>query len=281
MQIQHLPRFQQARPPFPLRAVEPQKSWCGAGLPHWGGMGLFVQKGASIIIKPKICSPRPFAYAPTTKAWVVGALVKMCFEAGAGIVQVMDYPFDGRFEETYAVNGIEEQVQINGGQMVVMAKFKFITTPIANGISLKSADVYDDLLNADVVINVPVAKIHGLARLTLGMKNMMGFIRERPSLHWNLGQNLADLNACVRPTLTVIDAVRILTANGPTGGNLDDVKVLDTVIASVDPIAADSYGASLFGFRPEDLDYIMAGIAAGLGQSDLTQIKIEEIAIGA
>jgi uncharacterized protein (DUF362 family) len=79
----------------------------------------------------------------------------------------------------------------------------------------------------------------------------------------------------------VIDAVRILTANGPTGGNLDDVKVLDTHIASTDPSAADSDGASLFGFRPEDLDYIMAGIAADLGQSDLTQIKIEEIAIGA
>jgi uncharacterized protein (DUF362 family) len=109
---------------------------------------------------------------------------------------------------------------------------------------------------------------------------LMGVIQNRPLLHRNLGQNLADLVSQIRPELTIIDAVRILTANGPTGGNLDDVKKLDTVIASADPVAADSYAASLFGFRPEDLDYITSGVAMGLGQSDLKNLKIEEISIG-
>lgn len=85
----------------------------------------------------------------------------------------------------------------------------------------------------------------------------------------------------MRPGLTVIDAVRILTNNGPTGGSLDDVKKLDTVIASRDLVAADSFGATLFGQKPGDLAYIEAGAAMGLGRSDLSSLRIEEINLGA
>ncbi|MCJ7677317.1 MAG: DUF362 domain-containing protein, partial [Anaerolineales bacterium] len=96
----------------------------------------------------------------------------------------------------------------------------------------------------------------------------------------NMGQRLADLTSRIRPTLTVIDAVRILTANGPTGGNLDDVKKLDTVIASPDIVAADAYASTLFGLQPSDLDYVVAGAAMGLGRSDLGLLRIEEITVG-
>jgi uncharacterized protein (DUF362 family) len=161
-----------------------------------------------------------------------------------------------------------------------MSNFKFVTTEITQGVDLRWCDIYDDVLKADVLINVPVAKQHSLARLTLGMKNLMGVIRDRPAMHQNLGQRLADLNSRVRPKLTVVDAVRILVTNGPTGGNLDDVKKLDTVIASPDIVAADSYAATLFGLKPDDLAYVSAGTAMGLGRSDLGSLKIEEITVG-
>jgi uncharacterized protein (DUF362 family) len=79
----------------------------------------------------------------------------------------------------------------------------------------------------------------------------------------------------------VIDAVRILTRNGPTGGNLDDVKQLNTIIASPDIVAADSYGTTLFGMKPDDLDYIKVATARGLGRSDLKNLIIQEISVGA
>ena len=78
----------------------------------------------------------------------------------------------------------------------------------------------------------------------------------------------------------MIDAVRVLTANGPTGGNLDDVKKMDTVIMSTDIVAADSYAASMLGHSPDEFGYIRAGVAAGLGRSDLDNLKIEEMSIG-
>ena len=101
------------------------------------------------------------------------------------------------------------------------------------------------------------------------MKNMMGTVINRESIHGRMGQRLADLTGRIKPALTVVDAVRILMANGPTGGNLGDVKKMDMVIASPDVVATDTYAASLFGIKPEQLDYIGAGVKSGIGRSDL------------
>ena len=131
-----------------------------------------------------------------------------------------------------------------------------------------------------MVINVPIAKHHSLARLTLGMKNMMGAIQNRESIHRNMGQRLADLSSLIKPALTVVDAVRILMDNGPTGGDLNDVKKLDTIIATPDIVAADTYAASLFNVKPSDLAYIAAGEKMGLGTSNLASVKIEQITVG-
>jgi len=246
-----------------------------------GGMERFVKRGDDVIIKPNICNAyHGYEYASTTNPWVVGALVKLALAAGARRVRVMDSPFGGGPEEAYAVSGIQEQVKAAGGQMEIMSRFKFVKTNLPEGKSLTTCKIYDDVLKADVVINVPIAKHHNLARLTLGMKNLMGVIEDRPSLHYRLEQRLADLNTGIRPALTVVDAVRILMAHGPTGGNLNDVKKLDTLIASPDIVAADSYAATLFSLKPDDIDYIRLGAEMGLGRKDLAKLKIEEITVG-
>jgi uncharacterized protein (DUF362 family) len=148
-----------------------------------------------------------------------------------------------------------------------------------HGIDLKRWNVYGDALDADVLIDVPIAKHHGMARLTLGMKNLMGLVTDRGKFHFNLGQRIADLNSRIRPTLTVVDAVRILMNHGPSGGDLGDVKKTDTVIASRDVVAADAYAATLFNLTGADIPAIRAGAEMGLGTMDLGSIKIEEISV--
>jgi len=246
-----------------------------------GGMTRFVPRGSSVLIKPNICvAYHTYEYAATTNPWVVGALVRLALEAGARKVSVLDYGFGGSPEQAYAKSGIQDQVLAAGGEILPVSRLQFLSTEIPQGLDLRSADIHDAALHSDVVINVPIAKHHGLARLTLGMKNLMGVILDRQAIHRNMGQRLADLTSRIRPALTVIDAVRILTDNGPTGGSLDDVQKLDTVIASPDIVAADAYGATLFGLQPSDLSYIAAGAAMGLGRSDLASLRIEEIPVG-
>ncbi len=245
-----------------------------------GGMERFVQKGASVIVKPNICvAYHSYEYAATTNPWVVATLVKLAKEAGAGSVQVMDFPFGGTAEEAYIRSGIQEQVEAAGGEMVTMPAFKYAGVDLPDAVDLKRTEVFKDALDADVLIDVPIAKHHGSASLTLGMKNLMGLVLDRGAIHQNLGQRIADLASLFRPALTVVDAVRILKDNGPSGGDLNDVQKLDTIIASADFVAADSYATTLFGLQPSDIAYISAAARMGLGNSDLGSLKIEEITV--
>jgi uncharacterized protein (DUF362 family) len=133
------------------------------------------------------------------------------------------------------------------------------------------------VLECDVLMNVPIAKHHSLARITLGGKNLLGLVGSPNRIHSNMGERLADLYSLFRPTLTVVDAYRILMNHGPTGGSLDDVKLTETVIASHDLVAADAYGATLFGMKGEDIAYTNAMAKRGLGTLDLTSVKVEEV----
>lgn len=246
-----------------------------------GGMERFVKAGDVVVVKPNICvAYHTYEYAATTNPWVVGAVVKMALEAGAKKVKVLDFPFGGSAEQAYQISGIQEKVNQAGGKMVVMSGIKFIETPIPSGKNLKTARIYDDVLRADVLINVPIAKNHELARLTLAMKNLMGVIYNRPAMHASLGQRLADLSTRVRSHLVIVDAVRMLMAHGPTGGNLSDVRKADTIIASPNIVAADSYAATLFGIEPEKLTYIKKGVEMGLGSGKISEMKIKEINLG-
>ncbi len=247
-----------------------------------GGMGRFVPAGASVLIKPNVCtSNRTYDGAATTNPWVVGALVKMCFEAGAGRVRVFDYPFNGTCPQNYQTSGIAEQVLAAGGELESLDWNKFIPATLPSARSLRSASFYSEVIDADVVINVPIAKHHGSAGLTLGMKNMMGVVRDRGAVHSaGLQQAIADLADFIRPELTIIDAIRILTANGPISSSWRDVRKMDTVIASPDIVAADAYATRLFGWTdPNRLGYVRIGNQIGLGRSDLENLKIEELSL--
>jgi len=243
-----------------------------------GGIERFVKPGNDVIIKPNICTAYySYEYAATTNPEVVGALVQLCVGVGAKRVRVMDYPFGGQATLAYTRSGITESVEQAGGELETMSRIKYRDTAIPDGKDIKKWMVYGDILSTDVLINVPIAKHHHLARLTLGMKNLMGVILDRNQFHINLGQRIADLNSLVRPSLTLVDAVRILTNHGPTSGNLNDVKLTNTVIASHDIVAADTYAATLFNLKGADIPAIRAGAEMGLGTMDLENIRVEEI----
>ncbi|MDP3450170.1 MAG: DUF362 domain-containing protein [Anaerolineaceae bacterium] len=252
------------------------------GMQALGGMERFMKSGADVIIKPNICvGYYSYEYAATTNPWVVAALVKMCLEAGAKRVRVMDYPFGGTGEQCYKISGIADLVTAAGGEMEVMSSLKFVEMDIPDAVRLKRATIYQDVLTTDLLINVPIAKNHGMAKLTLGLKNLMGTMLNRESIHPSFEKNLVDLATIVRPQLTIIDGIRTLMANGPTGGNLDDVKIQNTLIFSHDIVAADSYATRLFDKTPEYLPYVIKAAERGLGKADLTGLNIKEIFLDA
>ncbi len=249
-----------------------------AALAALGGMSRFVRRGDDVVIKPNICTgAHPPEYAATTDPTVVGTLVALCREAGAGRVRVMDSPFGSPADEAYRISGIAAATERAGGEMTFMTPARFQRFRIPDGRDITEWDIYRDVLTCDVLIDVPIAKDHGLTRLTLGGKNLLGVVLDPGQLHTNIGQRTADLVSVCRPTLTVVDAMRILVANGPTGGDLGDVERRDTVIASPDIVAADSFAATLFGLEGGDIPYVRAAYDMGLGEMDLERIEIREV----
>jgi uncharacterized protein (DUF362 family) len=211
---------------------------------------------------------------------VVRKLAELALEAGAEMVRVFDRTCNEK-RRCYINSGIAPELKKIGDKRVRVEhvdKRKFVPVTIAKGKSLEEWSFYREALEADCYINVPVAKQHGLSGLTLGMKNIMGVIGGRRGLiHHNMGQNLADLNMVIRPRLNVVDATRILLRNGPQGGRVSDVKVLDRLIASSDIVAADGYTTTLFGLEPDAIDSTRAGHAMGLGQIDLAKVKLIKV----
>jgi uncharacterized protein (DUF362 family) len=247
-----------------------------AAIDMLGGIKKFISKGDVVVVKPNIGWDRTPEFAANTNPEVVAAVVKLCFDAGARKVKVFDRPcVDPR--RSYKQSGIADAVKSLGAELSFMDERKYKEVPLG-GLALKSWPLYQEVLEADKIINLPIAKHHSLAKLTMGMKNWMGVMGgSRGKLHQNLDEGLVDVSMKLRPCLIVLDAVRILTANGPQGGELRDVKRLDTVIAGIDQVAVDSFGATLFGLKGNQLGYIAAGHKAGLGNMDLGKAKIRKI----
>jgi uncharacterized protein (DUF362 family) len=249
-----------------------------AAIDALGGMGAFISRGDVVVIKPNIGWDRTPEQAGNTNPEVVAAVVRLCFEAGAKKVRVFDRPVNDP-RRCYVQSGIAPAASALGANVDFVDDRKFKDMDI-NGAALKSWPLYTELFEADKVINIPIAKHHGSAKLTMSMKNWMGVMGgQRRQIHQKLDESLVDLAMKIKPTLTILDAVRILTANGPQGGSLADVKKLDTVIAGVDQVAIDSFGATLFGMKGSDLGYVRLGHQMGLGQMDLNKVKIKKISV--
>jgi len=243
-----------------------------------GGMGRFVSKGNVVWIKPDIGWDRRPEQAATTNPDVVATLVALCYQAGAKKVLVSDNPCNPA-RLSYPRSGIQPAAEKAGAEVPFLDERKFRKMSL-NGKVLKEWEVYQDIVEADRLINVPIAKNHNLCLATLGMKNLMGVIGgARNRLHQDLGGTVADLAAFLKPRLVVLDAIRILTANGPVGGNLADVKRKDTLVAGIDQVAVDAVGATLLGYKPDSIAYIVQGNARGLGTIDFKSLSPKQVEV--
>jgi uncharacterized protein (DUF362 family) len=249
-----------------------------------GGMASFVDEGDVVFVKPNISWDKNPEQAATTNPVVVGTVVRMAVEAGAKKIIVADNACNDA-RRTYKRSGIKEAAERAGASVPFMEQRRFVSTDLGGRV-MSDWEVYRDAIEADKIINVPIAKQHGLSEVTLSMKNLMGLIGgRRDLLHQNLPECVVDLTAYFRPTLNILDAVRLLKANGPQGSTLKDVVELNTVAASADPVRIDAFGISLFGDAlfsndPAAFPFIQEAIERGLGRSDFAGEGYMEVNLG-
>jgi uncharacterized protein (DUF362 family) len=240
-----------------------------------GGMSRFVAKGDVVMVKPNIGWDRTPELAACTNPDVVKALVELCHEAGAKKVVVMDNTTN-QAQRCYVRSGIQAAAK-EAGADVPFVNPRRVKAMAVKGEWLKDWDIIQDFVEADKIINVPIAKHHSLCRVTLGMKNWLGAVGDpRNQLHQRLDEAEVDLAAFFKPVLTVLDAYRILVRNGPQGGRPSDTKLMKTIVAGADYVAVDAMGASFFEIPPAELPFLTLAKKRGLGEFVLEKLRIEK-----
>jgi uncharacterized protein (DUF362 family) len=241
-----------------------------------GGMARFISRGDIVVVKPNIGWDRMPVHAANTNPDVVGAVVQLAYEAGAKKVVVADGSCNDP-NRCFQRSGIWRKTYALGAEVVLPAEHRFRSMRLKGDV-LDEWPIFTTLVEADKVINVPVAKHHNLAKFTAAMKNWYGVLGGRRNrLHQNIDVSIADLATFMRPTLTIVDAVRVLVRNGPQGGNIDDTKEMNTVVASVDQVAADAFACTLLGNRPDHLPYLKMGHERGIGTMHWENLRVREV----
>jgi uncharacterized protein (DUF362 family) len=248
------------------------------GMREIGGMGRFVKSGQTVVIKPNMSFDLAPEYAANTSPELVQAVIRQCKDAGARRVLILDHSL-AHWERASKASGILEAAR-NAGAVYAQAEREgyYQKVPVKGGKRLKEVAVHEALLEADVFINVPVLKHHGGAGVSGSIKNLMGCVWDRRTYHSNgLQTCIADFLYVKKPNLTIVDAYRVLTRNGPGGGNLADVNQMGSMIISPDIVAADSAAFALVGRSQGQVEHVRIASEAGLGQMDLSKLNISRL----
>lgn len=245
-----------------------------------GGISRFVKKGYRVVLKPNMSFARTPEFGATTHPLVVAAVAQECIHGGAHQVLILDHTLH-RAELCLERTGIREACKnISGAHVQAFQDRKFFKEiKVPQGKALDRVEVIQEVLECDLLINIPVAKSHSATGVSLGIKGLMGLIWDRESFHsrLNINQALSDLATVIKPRLTILDATRALTTGGPGGPG--EVKKLNLIIAGTDPVAVDSFGVTVapwYGqnFKGRQVEHLLIAHQRGLGKIDTDQLKI-------
>ena len=249
------------------------------GIQELGGMGIFVQKGQKVLVKPNIGWDVIPELAANTNPALVKRIIEHCFKAGAKEVYVFDHTCDN-WVNTYKNSGIEKAAKSAGAKVVPgNSENYYQAIEIPGGIKLKTAKVHEILLETDVFINVPVLKDHNSTRMTACLKNNMGLVWDRGYWHSNnLHQCIADYALFEKkPALNVVDCYNVMVKHGPQGVSKEDVVMMKSQILTADWVAGDVAAAKMLGVDPQKIDYIPIAHKMGLGNMNLESLNIKRI----
>jgi uncharacterized protein (DUF362 family) len=240
-----------------------------------GGIERFVNEGETVVIKPNVA----FATAPmlgaTTRPELVAEVVRLCLnKAGARKVIVTDNPINVP-RSCFTLSGIGKAASEAGATVILPKSHLFKPTTLEGGKLIRDWPIfYEPFSKVDKVIGISPIKNHQRSGASMTMKNWYGLLGGRRNIfHQDINGIISELAMMVKPSLVILDGVDVMMTNGPTGGSLSDLRKANTLIASTDMVAADSYGCGLLDLKVSDLPYLSKAEKAGVGTTDFESLK--------
>lgn len=248
-----------------------------------GDLDLSGLKGARILLKPNIGRPSPPGAGVTTNPRVIAAAIDVFVQAGARVA-IGESPIMGvNLEEAYDICGVTKIARARNCPLIDMDKRPFVERHVPKGKVIESLQVCADLDDFDLIVSMPVMKMHMHTHVTLSIKNMKGCLwrRSKVKLHMlpplegdenkPINIAIADMSCVLRPHLAIIDGSVGMEGLGPSAGK---AKKLDVIVVGADPFAADSVACRLMGTCAEDTPHLAIAGGRGYGVIDMDAIKI-------
>ena len=234
-------------------------------------------RGRRVLLKPNAGRMARSGEGITTHAEVVAAAIDAFRQAGADVA-VGESPITGvKTMEAFEATGIAAEARKRNCPLLDMDRRRFVEMDIPDGRVLHKLKVCPEVLEFDVIVSVPVMKMHMHTDVTLSVKNMKGCLwrRSKVKLHMlppikgsdekPINVAIADMASVLRPHLAIIDGTVGMEGLGPSAG---EPKALDCVLVSADAFAADAVACRLMGTRAEDVPHLRMGAQRGLGVID-------------
>lgn len=239
-----------------------------------GGLKSFISPGDRVLIKVNAAFATPAILGATTHPDCVTRLVALCRAAGARRVMVTDNPINDPVS-CFELTGIGPAARSAGAQLVLPGQDRFSSYSLPGGRLIQRWPVLTGpLLQVDKLIGLAPVKDHHRSGASMTLKNWYGLLGGRRNIfHQQIHVIIMELAMMVKPTLVILDGTYSMTANGPTGGSLDDLKATQTMIAGTDPVAVDTFGAELLNKTVSDLPHLSMAQKAGVGTTDYRRLN--------
>ena len=223
-----------------------------------------------ILIKPNYINSKHPSTGITTDSRVIEGIVKFLRQRKIKNVVIGEGSGWGDTFEAFQVAGVDAVAERWDVRLVDLNKDRFVEVNPPNPLSLKKVKVAKTSLES-ILISVPKLKLHRIATVTLSLKNMMGVLAAKGTMHrGSLSKKIADLVSVVRPSISVVDGI-IAGEGHETSGNPVEMNL---VIAGTDPVAVDAVGATVMGITPTDVKHLVLAEKKGIGTCDLEKISV-------
>ncbi|MBO3832135.1 MAG: DUF362 domain-containing protein [Candidatus Brockarchaeota archaeon] len=236
-----------------------------------GGPEAFARHGDKVVVKPNILNVTD---VEATDPRIIYAVSKIFTDIGCNVI-VGDNPLVGTISsEVFEKMRIREVAERAGARFVDFRRDEQVTVEVPDAKGCPTLRIAKTVMDADLIVSLPVMKHHGLCNVTLGLKNMWGVIgpTQRRLGHLNsLNWTLAELNRILRVRLTIID--------GLIGVGYNEASPLGLIIAGDDPVATDAIACFRMGFNPMGIEHIRYAHELGLGEIDPKKIELVGITL--
>jgi uncharacterized protein (DUF362 family) len=246
-----------------------------------GGLDQIVSQGETILLKPNAKNTTSQGLGVNTDLRVIESLLNLVLEQRPGRVIIAEgaaYP-SGNWDTMAAFKaaGITEIANREKVDLYDLNTTESVTIDITDGLVLKNFTTGKIVLDADVIINIPVIKTHVQTLASICLKNLaVGIAKkwEKKRLHSvGLDKSIVDIYANVKTHFNIVDGIVGVEGDGPNVPK-GEPKPLGIILAGGDGLSVDAVGCTIMDIDPWDVPHLRLASEIGLGTIELNEIRV-------